>query len=37
LRDGTSHFRPIVDPTGVATLIASAVAGLIIGMFIARR
>jgi len=36
LRDGTSHFRPIVDATGAATLIATAVAGLIIGLLLAR-
>src|SRR5437773_9708286 len=37
LHDGTSRFRPILDPTGAATLIASAVAGLILGTLFARR
>ena len=37
LHDGTSRFRPILDPTGMVTLIASAVAGLMLGSLFARR
>jgi len=37
LRDGTSRFRPIVDATGVATLIATAIAGAVVGFLLAGR
>ncbi|HUJ15836.1 MAG TPA: spore germination protein GerW family protein [Thermoanaerobaculia bacterium] len=37
VRGGTSRFRPIVDLAGAAALAGAAMAGLLIGMLIARR
>ena len=36
LRDGTSRFRPIVDPTAMTALVASAAAGLLVGLLFSR-
>ena len=36
LRNGESHFRPIVDPTSIASLVATGIAGLIAGLLLRR-
>ncbi len=36
LRDGSSRFRPIIDPTGGATLLAAAIGGVLLGFLLAR-
>ena len=36
LRDGASRFRPILDPTGGAALLAAAIGGVLLGFLLGR-